>query len=312
MLQLRLDQLTNSFFTWGGTAFTKTAQRWPGKFPVAIKASVGTTVGQLGTGATGSLILNAADGTLLAKVPSFTLVGSGATAVYNFFLDLDSAPIAARFNATGEDRIETLAAKMEIRFADADGSNVAYGSLDFTIDRAQGTGAETPPLPATASAQSGFIALPSGEDVGSIVFPTEMLSAPVVTLALVCPAGSPVITADLVGAPTVLGFDYELSDAHGNGYYYLAWSAAIVAGMATRQTAIATLASGTDTFDIAFSEAMTAPPIMRGLTVENAAGEPALIAYLIGAPTVDGFTVLLSADTTTANYRLHYDAEVPA
>jgi len=87
--------------------------------------------------------------------------------------------------------------------------------------------------------------------------------------------------------------DYELSDAHGNGYYYLAWSAAIVAGTATRQTAIATLASGTDTFDILPDTRFFLATIDQGHDV---------VAKLVGEYYCQVFTRVYGLETVSLRY----------
>lgn len=205
--QVLIDTITGETRTWAGATLTALARKWPDVFNLDVMFSGG----QLGEGATGELVLSAkSDGSQLAKVASWSRIGSGSSAYYRFKLDLDTVPVRALFE--GDASLPSVAAQLEIRWLDGDTDERTTTTLDFTILRSRNVGAEAVPVLVGALRQRRYVDVAEGQDTVTITFDPPMSGIPLVLANALVPAGeSPVYATALQDTATAESIDVKLS-----------------------------------------------------------------------------------------------------
>ncbi len=320
MLQLQLESTAFEARTWLNQPLAKNIPlRWPMAFHCGVRYATAGRAEQLPGNATLAMsFYRAADGLLLFKARSWEVDGQGASATYVLLVDTDTDVLTPIFNA--DPALDSIEVTAELRIIRGDGTDlISVNDITFLIRRARITGDVRVPMPSSALMQSGAMRLGAATEGDAIVFAQVMQAAPVVDLVVVTPAGSAPLLATIDGEPTPEGFSFKLTDATANADYWLHWTAAlltdgegvVIPGTALRAREARALAAGEQTVEIDFPELLSGVPILRGLAVQTPTGSAALFAFPIGQPTPAGFTVQLSDAPANADYKIHYDAQVP-
>ena len=149
----------------------------------------------------------------------------------------------------------------------------------------------------------GSTNIPNGTNTVDVVFTdTKITSGYAVTATLRNIVTEPSIYPFIITSKALSGFSATFSDNVDSAYYYLDWQAT-----ETQDQGLVAIDSGVSTVNVAFVGPRTNTSYVVNCMLRNSVDAvPSIYAFMVTVKTVNGFSIILSGDTDSANYVLEY------